>query len=775
MTPAAKKVELPSQKKLRESREAEKAAAAKITQQTEQKQSATSSPTRAEIIAAHPIVEFVRRRGHKLKQQGENFVTSGCPNTTHSIKGHMPVTIYPATQTWTCHDCKKNGSVIDWLMQEKNIKVGEAMRELGGGEKSKLVKTYDYVDETGKLLFQACRYEPGKDGRPKDFKQRQPDGKDGWDWHLKGVRRVLYRLPEVIKTQTVCLPEGEKDADNLADLGFTATTNPMGAGKWRKEYAEALRGKDIVVFGDVGDSDGAGEKHTAQRLKSLSGKARSLKYVTLPDGFHDISDYIESLERDGLSKEAISRTIAELIAATPQFEPSNSAASDDQPETTADHRSPVTLDDFYAYMPQHNYIFIPSRDLWPAPSVNARIPPVPLTRNDEPVLDEDGEQKFISASAWLDQNQPVEMMTWAPAMPMIIGHRLISEGGWIERHGCSTFNLYRPPNIKPGDALKAGPWLDHVRLIYPDDAEHIFDWWAHRRQRPYEKINHALCLFGPPGIGKDTALYPVKEAVGRWNVVEIVPPALLGRFNGFARSVILCVNEVHDLGDVDRFGLYERLKAYTAAPPDVIRVDEKHLREYSVFNVCGVVLTSNYKTGGLYLPVDDRRHYVAWSDRKKEDFPETYWRDLYAWYDLAGSSHVAAYLDQRNLSDFNPKAPPLKTNAFWEIAGSNLPPETGDLADTLEYLGWPDAVTIAEITYAKTTSADFATWLKDRRNARIVPHRLEECGYAAVRNPDHIEGRWRIGDRRCPIYSKRTLSIRDQIAAARKLIEEERT
>ena len=36
----------------------------------------------------------------------------------------------------------------------------------------------------------------------------------------------------------------------------------------------------------------------------------------------------------------------------------------------------VTLDDFVAYMPQHSYIFRPSGEMWPARSVNARIPPV---------------------------------------------------------------------------------------------------------------------------------------------------------------------------------------------------------------------------------------------------------------------------------------------------------------------------------------------------------------------------------------------------------------
>jgi hypothetical protein len=123
----------------------------------------------------------------------------------------------------------------------------------------------------------------------------------------------------------------------------------------------------------------------------------------------------------------------------------------------------------------------------------------------------------MAASDWLDRNQPVEQLTWAPGLPMIIRDRLISEGGWIERLGVSCFNQYRPPVITPGDADKAGPWLTHVHRLYPMDAHRIIQWLAHRVQRPQEKINHALVLGGPQGIGKDTMLEPVKQAVGPWN------------------------------------------------------------------------------------------------------------------------------------------------------------------------------------------------------------------------------------------------------------------
>ncbi len=44
---------------------------------------------------------------------------------------------------------------------------------------SKITAVYDYKDEDGILRFQVCRIEPGKDGRAKDFRQRQPDGAGG--------------------------------------------------------------------------------------------------------------------------------------------------------------------------------------------------------------------------------------------------------------------------------------------------------------------------------------------------------------------------------------------------------------------------------------------------------------------------------------------------------------------------------------------------------------------------------------------------------------------
>ena len=157
--------------------------------------------------------------------------------------------------------------------------------------KRKLVATYDYTDEMGSLLYQVVRY------LPKDFRQRRPDGKGGWIWSLEGAKRVLYRLPEILKSDYVIVVEGEKDTDNLFKIGLIATTNFCGANKWeglQKKYdiSEPLRNKDVII---LPDNDPEGEEDAQMKAHCLQGIAKSIKVLNLPDLPHkaDASDFIE--------------------------------------------------------------------------------------------------------------------------------------------------------------------------------------------------------------------------------------------------------------------------------------------------------------------------------------------------------------------------------------------------------------------------------------------------------------------------------------------------
>lgn len=441
----------------------------------------------------------------------------------------------------------------------------------------------------------------------------------------------------------------------------------------------------------------------------------------------------------------------------------------------------VTYDDFYAYLPKKLYIYIPTGDLWPAASVDAVLPWYPIRDQDGNVLtyqkgEKKGQPKCTPPTKWIDTNKAVQQMTWAPGEPIIIGGRSISNGGWVERQHHNVFNFYQPPVIKLGDAAQAGKWLKHVKKVYPADHEHIINFCAHRRQKPKEKINHALLVGGKPGIGKDTIFEPLKMAVGHWNFSEVSPEDLFGNFKGYLKCVVLRINEGRDLGEVNRYQFYNRLKIYTAAPPDVIRVNEKNIPEHYVLNCLAMIITTNEKDG-FYLPADDRRHYVAWSDLAEGDFCANYWNDMYHWFEDGGYHHVAAYLDTVDLSGFDAKAPPKKTDAFWEIVGVNRAPEVSELGDALDQLQnklklkeWPVVVVLSQVLEA-VQKQDFKEWLQERKNRRWIPNRFNEVGYVQVRNQDAKDGLWRVYDQRQVIYAKSDLTMDKRLLAAKELVD----
>jgi hypothetical protein len=281
-------------------------------------------------------------------------------------------------------------------------------------------------------------------------------------------------------------------------------------------------------------------------------------------------------------------------------------------------------------------------------------------------------------------------------------------------------------------------------------------------------------LAGWQGIGKDTALEPVKRAVGSWNFQEVSPHDIVeDKYNDYMRSVILRISEARDLGDVKRFTFYEKLKTMVTSPPDVVRIRSKYIPSHSIPNVTAVVVMTNHGTDGIYIPADDRRFYVALSSLKKEDFTEQYWNDLYNWYDHGGDKAVAAYLQNFDLSDFNPKAPPPKTDAWWAIVAASSSSEDGELAELLDKLGNPGAVILEQLRDEARHEGltDFANWLSDPKSCRALPSKLAEMGYNFFPNPNNKKkGTWRIKGKERRIYARtlRTIDEREELIPRRE-------
>src|SRR5262249_26577618 len=130
------------------------------------------------------------------------------------------------------------------------------------------------------LLFEVVRFDT--EDRDERFRYRRPDGKGGWIWDLDGVRRVLYRLPELIEGiacgYLVLDCEGENDVEAARSLGYIATTHPGGIGKWRDAYDEFFRGADVVVVAD-NDPHGKGQADAEERAQHLSRVAKRVRKI----------------------------------------------------------------------------------------------------------------------------------------------------------------------------------------------------------------------------------------------------------------------------------------------------------------------------------------------------------------------------------------------------------------------------------------------------------------------------------------------------------------
>lgn len=199
----------------------------------------------------------------------------------------------------------------------------------GRAEWGSLAATYEYLDEQGVLLFQVCRFEKidrGPDGtekKTKTFRQRHKKAGE-WVWKMAGVRRVLYRLPQILSAdaeQPIWLCEGEKQCDYLVSLGLNATCNPQGAGKWQDDFSDSLRGRDVILVPDndpvtekKGEVHCVGMEHAEAVADSLTGKVKSVHVLLLP-GAEEKWGLDDWLQKGGHELEELE----ELLAAANQW------------------------------------------------------------------------------------------------------------------------------------------------------------------------------------------------------------------------------------------------------------------------------------------------------------------------------------------------------------------------------------------------------------------------------------------------------------------------
>jgi putative DNA primase/helicase len=295
-----------------------------------------------------PIEGEIERRHIKLSGRTERI--GPCPR----CGGDDRFSINVKKGVWHCRGCGKGGDVIALVQHLDKVEFIAACETLTGEpppkgngkdhgvDKAIVVDEFPYPNEGGEIVFVVERVEyrnaagmmvVNKDGKhKKSFRQKRPDPDrlGYWLWNVDGVMPVPYRLPELIEAigrdHVVCICEGEKCANALRDIGAVATTNAMGAGKWREELNKYFAGADVVL---VPDNDNPGFKHVQNVGAALTGIAKRLRVLMLP-GLPAKGDVVDWLAAGG-TREALDQ----LIEQAPEWRPLATEATAADPESKA--------------------------------------------------------------------------------------------------------------------------------------------------------------------------------------------------------------------------------------------------------------------------------------------------------------------------------------------------------------------------------------------------------------------------------------------------------
>jgi len=229
-----------------------------------------------------------------VKPSGENRWMAFCPSHDDR-KQSLSVAIDNETLLVHCHA----GCPLEQILQavkltKADLFLSDRKPSAQKLEQREIDVIYHYTDANGKP-FEVVRT------KPKGFYQRQSDGKGGYSktpagrYTMKGIIWTLYhqdKLKQAIDDgKEIILVEGEKDVKRLEREGLVSTTNPMGAGKWRSNYSEALRGADLII---IPDNDSPGVAHANKAAVDIHGKAKRIRMLTLPEEFRDASHYLDS-------------------------------------------------------------------------------------------------------------------------------------------------------------------------------------------------------------------------------------------------------------------------------------------------------------------------------------------------------------------------------------------------------------------------------------------------------------------------------------------------
>jgi hypothetical protein len=266
----------------------------------------------------------------------------------------------------------------------------------------------------------------------------------------------------------------------------------------------------------------------------------------------------------------------------------------------------------------------------------------------------------VEASICFDENRQVMGAKALVGVTYAAGEDVI-----VTRDGDLFGNRWRNArpdvhNLRDGDISM---WLEHCKELVPEQAEleHIFNVMAFKVQHPEIKVNHAILHAGDEGCGKDTFWAPFIWAVCGEHLKNrgiMDNNSVTSQWGYQLESEILLINELKEPDAATRRQLANQLKPIIAAPPEMLPINRKGLHPYQMANRLFVLAFSNDPVP-ISLATQDRRWFCVWSTAPRMNSNRA--KKMWDWYRLGGFGMIARFLRDRDVSKFNPSAPPMWT------------------------------------------------------------------------------------------------------------------
>jgi hypothetical protein len=220
-------------------------------------------------------------------------------------------------------------------------------------------------------------------------------------------------------------------------------------------------------------------------------------------------------------------------------------------------------------------------------------------------------------------------------------------------------------------------YLDFTKEIIANDNSnsketvynYLLKWIAYIRRKIGKKTETTIILKGMQGAGKNFWTNVLAELFAGFscgNVTDI--HELTGRFNSIVEGkVFIVLNELKNAGE-ERTANFDALKSIITDP--TIRINEKNQPRRDAENVANFVMITNHSFP-VKIESGDRRYLVLQVNPQYkgdleyfEKFAETLTPEFY--------QHFAKFLDDIDLTDFNPRKIP-HTQEKEDIIKASLP------------------------------------------------------------------------------------------------------